>query len=230
MSKQFLRMWACSALIGSLPVFAASETLDYTSSALTSSYSNGTFVGEVDGKASTFSAALTLSAPLAANLNNANESSIVTSLVFTVDPTTGSAYTLDLTPSQASGSSFNFTTSSTGMITGWNFTAGVTGASPYVLFHSCSNDSCTSGSYAGQYYGATGDWYDYKPGSATASDGCTYNPANGCGSGNGAVGKWVMTAPELDSGSTAGSLTLLSGAILVLRGRRRIARSEAVTH
>lgn len=118
MQKQVLGLFAATALMGSLPAFASSETLDYTSAALGSSWSNGTFVGEVDGSASTFSVALTLSAPLGANLNNANESSSVTGLAFTVDPTTGAAYTLTLTPSQAKGSSFNFTTNSAGVITG----------------------------------------------------------------------------------------------------------------
>ena len=222
MQKQVLGLFAATALMGSLPALASSETLDYTSAALGSSWSNGTFVGEVDGSASTFSMALTLSAPLAANLNDANESSSVTGLAFTVDPTTGSAYSLSLSPSQAQGSSFNFTTNSAGVITGWNFTAGATSSSPYVLFHSCSNEACAAASYAGQYYGATGDWYDYKPGSGTASDGCTYTPTNGCGSGNGAVGSWVVAAPELDPRSIAAGLTLLAGGLMILRGRRRL--------
>jgi hypothetical protein len=219
--KQVLGLFATTAFMGSLPASAASETLDYTSAALTSSWSNGTFLGEVDGSASSFSASLTLSAPLAANLTNVNESSLVTALTFTVDPSSGSVYSLTLTPSQAKGSSFNFTTNSSGVIIGWDFTAGETSASPYVLFHSCNNDSCAAANYAGQYFGATGDWYDYKPGSETASDGCTYEPANGCGTGNGAVGKWVVAAPELDPGSTAAGLTLFAGALMLLQGRGR---------
>jgi hypothetical protein len=215
---------------------ASSETLTYTSSDFTSSYSTGNFLGEV-GSGSYYTAALTLSAPLGANLNNANVSSAVTSLVFTtVDPSAPSAdqtYVLNLTALQAEGSQFNFSTNSAGAITGWNFTAGITtpglASTADVLFHSCSNLSCSSGSYNGQNYGGAGDWYDYQPGSSTASDGCTYKPSAGCGStGAGTAGQWTASAPELNPMSAGSGLSLLLGGILVLRGRRSINEYPAV--
>lgn len=213
---------------------SASETLTYTSSDFTSSYTTGNFPGEV-GVGSYFTADLTLSGPLAANLNDANLSSEVTSLAFTViDPTAPSAdrtEVLNLSALQAEGSKFSFSTNSAGTITGWNFTAGITDPSlsstSDVLFHSCSNESCAPGSYNAQNFGGTGDWYDSEPGSSTASDGCTYNPSAGCGSGGGAgsVGSWstsgVVSAPELDPATAATAIVLLIGSIIVLNARRK---------
>jgi hypothetical protein len=213
--KQVLGLFAATALVGGMPVFAASETLDYTSAALTSTWNDGSFLGSVsDG--SKFSAVLTLSAPLGDSLSNVNESSKVTSLVFTVG-----GDTLTLSPSAASGSAFYFTTSSSGVITGWNFTAGQTGVTPYILFHSCSMDNCASGSYGGNVYGATGDWYDFQPGTNVYAGGCSYGLASSCSSGSGSVGTWVVAAPELDAGSGVAGLTLLIGGVMVLRGGRR---------
>jgi hypothetical protein len=236
MKTHLLKLVALGALACPLAAMASSETLTYTSSDLTSYYSTGNFLGEV-GSGSYYTAALTLSGPLGANLNNANVSSTVTSLVFTtVDPSAPSAdqtNVLNLTALQAQGSQFNFSTNSAGAITGWNFTAGITtpglASTGNVLFHSCSNVSCSSGSYNGQSYGGAGDWYDYKPGSSTASDGCTYNPSAGCGStGAGTSGKWTASAPELNPMSAGSGLSLLIGGILVLRGRRRINEDPAV--
>ncbi len=215
MLKQVLGLFAATALVGGMPVFAASETLDYTSAALTSTWNDGSFLGSVsDG--SKFSAVLTLSAPLGDSLSNVNESSKVTSLVFTVG-----GDTLTLSPSAASGSAFYFTTSSSGVITGWNFTAGQTGVTPYILFHSCSMDNCASGSYGGNVYGATGDWYDFQPGTNVYAGGCSYGLASSCSSGSGSIGTWVVAAPELDAGSGVAGLTLLIGGVMVLRGGRR---------
>jgi hypothetical protein len=236
MKMHLLKLVALGALACPLAAMASSETLTYTSSDLTSFYSTGNFLGEV-GNGSYYTAALTLSGPLGANLNNANVSSSVTSLVFTtVDPSAPSAAqtnVLNLTALQAQGSQFNFSTNSAGAITGWNFTAGITTpglpSTADVLFHSCSNLSCSSGGYNGQNYGGAGDWYDYKPGSSTASDGCTYNPSAGCGStGSGTAGKWTASAPELNTMSAGSGLSLLIGGILVLRGRRSINEYPAV--
>jgi hypothetical protein len=240
MKMHLLKLAALGALACPLAAIASSETLTYTSSDLTSTYSTGNFLGEV-GSGSYYTAVLTLSAPLAANLNNfdVSSTSTVTSLVFTtVDPSAPSAdqtNVLNLSALQAEGSQFYFSTNSAGAITGWNFTAGITtpglASTANVLFHSCSNLSCSSGSYNGQGYGGAGDWYDYKPGSSTASDGCTYNASAGCGStGAGTSGQWTTTtsAPELNPMSAASGLSLLLGGILVLRGRRRINEYPAV--
>jgi hypothetical protein len=231
MKKQLIEWVALGAIGCPLAAFAGSETIDYTGSDFTSSYSNGTFVGEV-GNGSYFTAALTLSGPLGSNLSNANVSGDVTSLVFTsVDPGAPAADRTDvisLTALQAEGSQFYFSTNGQGAITGWNFTAGITtpglSSTANVLFHSCSNESCTAGSYNGQSYGGTGDWYDYRPGSSTAADGCTYSPSAGCGStgGAGTVGQWAVAAPELSATSGASGIVLLIGSVLVLCGRRRI--------
>jgi hypothetical protein len=236
MKMHLLKLAALGALACPLAAIASSETLTYTSSDLTSTYSTGNFLGEVES-GSYYTAALTLSGPLGANLNNANVSSAVTSLVFTtVDPGAPSAdqtNVLNLTALQAEGSQFNFSTNSAGAITGWNFTAGITtpglASTAEVLFHSCSNLSCGSGSYNGQNYGGAGDWYDYKPGSSTASDGCTYNASAGCGStGTGTTGKWTASAPELNPMSAGSGLSLLVGGILVLCARRKINEYPAV--
>jgi hypothetical protein len=238
MKTTHLLTWlALGALAYPLSSFANAETLTYTGSAFTSSYSTGNFLGEV-GNDSYFTAALTLSSPLGANLNGANVSSEVTSLVFTtVDPSAPSADRTDilnLTALQAEGSQFLFSTNSAGAITGWSFTSGITtpglSSTADVIFHSCSNESCAGGSYNGQNYAGTGDWYDYKPGSGTASDGCTYEPSNGCGStgGQGSVGKWVIAAPELNSMNAGSGLFLLIGSLAVMRGRRRINEDSAL--
>jgi hypothetical protein len=212
-----------AALCGSMSAQAASETLTYTSAAFTSVWdASSSSAGNV-AVGSDFTTTLTLSAPLGNNLNNANESSDVTSLVFTtVDG--GKTDTITVTPGQGAGSSFYFTTNSSGQITGWDFTAGVTSPSAPssdMLFHSCSNDNCASGSYNGQGYGVTGDWYDYLPSSSTAADGCTYSTPTSCGANSsGSVGKW-MVAPELSASNAGTGLTLLFGGLAVLVGRRR---------
>jgi len=231
MKTHLLTLIAAGTLACPLAALAQSETLTYTGSDFTSTYSNGNFAGEV-GNGSYFTATVTLSGPLSANLNDANVSANVTALVFTtIDPTAPSAdrtNVLNLTALQAQGSQFDFSTNSAGAITGWNFTAGITTpglkSTANVLFHSCSNASCTSGSYNGQNYGGTGDWYDYQPGSSTASDGCTYDPSAGCGSGAaaGTVGRWSMNAPELNPTSAGSGFVLLIGGIAVLGGRRRV--------
>lgn len=231
MKSTVMALIAVGTLGGPLAALAASETLTYTSADLTSTYTNGSFAGEVSGSNSYFEAALTLATPLTANLNDSNVSSAVTSLVFTtVDPNAPSGdqtRALNLTALQAEGSAFYFSTNSAGDVTGWNFTAGITtpglSSSANVLFHSCYAESCAAGGYNGQSYGATGDWYDYQPGSATAADGCTYVPASACGAtGNaGAVGKWtVAAAPELGAPSAVSGLVLLFGGVLVLRAQR----------
>jgi hypothetical protein len=234
MKTHLLTLAAVSALACPLSAFAQSEVLTYTSSDFTSTYSTGSFLGGV-GSGSYFTASLTLSGPLGANLNDANVSAHVTSLVFTtVDPSAPSAdrtNVLNLSGLQAQGSQFDFSTNAAGAITGWNFTAGITtpglNSTANVLFHSCSNESCGSGSYNGQSYGRTGDWYDFKPGSSTASDGCSYSPAAGCGStGAGTVGHWTTSAPELNPMSAGSGVVLLIGGIAVLGGRRRT-RSHA---
>jgi hypothetical protein len=215
MQKEVLGLLALMAMTASLPVLAASETIDYTSATLGTTWSGGTLAGSVNDS-SKFSLAITLSAPLGDNLKNANEASLVTGLTYTVG-----GKTVTLSGSEASGTYFDFTTSSTGVITGWNFTAGETGATPLILFHSCNNDSCASGSFDGNGYGATGDWYDEGPGTANYAGGCSYSSPTSCGTGSGAVGSWVVAAPELDAGNAAAGLTLLIGAVMVLRGARR---------
>jgi len=231
MNTNLLKLIAIGALASPVAAFASSETLTYTGSDFTSSYSTGNFAGEV-GIGSYFTAELTLNAPLGANLSDANVSSEVTSVVFTtVDPTAPSADrtdVFDLTGLQAEGSKFSFSTNAAGAITGWNFTSGITtpglSSTSNVLFHSCYGESCTAGSYNGQSYGGTGDWYDFLPGSSTASDGCTYSPAGGCGStgGAGTVGHWSVSAPELNPMNAGSGLVLLIGGIAVLGGRRRV--------
>jgi len=229
MKSTITALIAMATLGGPAAALAASETLTYTSAALSSTYTNGSFAGEVSGSNSYFTAALTLAAAPTANLNDANVSAGVTSLVFTtVDPDApggDQTQVLNLTALQAEGSAFYLSTNSAGAITGWNFTAGITtpglSSSSNVLFHSCFAESCVAASYNGQSYGATGDWYDYKPGSATASDGCTYGSASACGTtGNGTVGKWTVAAPELSATNALTDLLLLAGVVLVLRAQR----------
>jgi len=215
MQKDVLGLFALMAMTASLPVLAASETIDYTSATLGTTWSGGNLAGTVNDT-SKFSLSLTLSAPLADNLKNTDESSLVTGLSYTLD-----GKTVTLTGVEAKGTYFDFTTSSSGVITGWNFTAGETGTTPLILFHSCSNDSCASGSFDGNGYGATGDWYDQGPGTSNYAGGCSYASPTSCGTGSGSVGSWVVAAPELDAGSAAAGLTLLIGGIVMLRGARR---------
>ncbi len=208
---------------------AASATLAYTSAAFTSVWdASNSSVGDV-AVGGDFTATLTLNAPLGDNFSG-YVSNDITSLVFTtVDG--GKTDSISVTPSEGSGSSFFFTTNSLGQITGWNFTAGITSpSSPSsdILFHSCSNANCASGSYNGQGYGVTGDWYDYLPSSSTAADACTYNTPTTCGANSsGAVGKWAV-APELNASTVGTGLTLLFGVLAVLIGRRRGALATAV--
>jgi len=229
--KSYVAGWILlGGSIGPLAAHAASETLTYTSADLSNTYSTGTFAGEVSGTNSYFTASLTLNAPLTANMNDVNVSSEVASLVFTtIDPNAPTAdqkYVLDLTPAQAQVSAFYLSTNSSGVVTAWNFTAGITepslSSTSDVLYHSCYGENCAAGSYNGQNYAATGDWYDYEPGSATASDGCTYNPVAGCGTGGGtgAVGKWSVAAPEMSPASAISGLLLVIGGVAVLRGHR----------
>lgn len=223
-----------AALSGSMAAHAASETLTYTSADFTSTYGNV-------APNSDFTVTLTLDTALGVGRTSSYTSSDLSNVVFTTVQG-GSTDVQSFTSSQLQGSDFFFTTNALGQITGWDFTAGLlspTGFStpsnnsmavPYeIMFHSCSNESCTSGNYNSQNYGATGDWYDYKPSSSTAADACTYNPANGCGTTGGsatAVGKWTV-APEVNAANAGTALTLLFGALAVLIGRRRATLAAA---
>ncbi len=226
MNAKIVGLLAAAALTVSMSVSAA-ETLSYTSAAFTSAYDPDPSSAGAVTVGSHFTATLTLSTPLGDNFNG-SVSNDVTSLVFTTY-NGAQTNTLTITPTEAEGSSFAFTTNSSGAITGWDFTAGIVSNGPTqlpvpqdVLFHSCYKDNCASGSYNGQGYGVTGDWYDYLPSSSTASDGCTYSvPTNCGGSSTGTVGSWVVSAPELDPTSATAELSLLIGGFLVLRGRRR---------
>ncbi len=217
------------ALSGSMAAHAGGETLTYISAPFSSVWDASSSSAGAVVVGGDFTATLTLSAPLADNFNG-TASADVTSLVFTtVDG--GSSDHITLTPGQAAGSSFYFSTNSSGQITGWDFTAGVvspSAPSSDIVFHSCSNYSCASGSYNGQKYGVTGDWYDYLPSSSTAADGCTYKTPTSCGTnGSGAVGHWTV-APELNASNAGAGLTLLFGGLAVLLGRRRGASASAV--
>jgi hypothetical protein len=220
--------FAVAAFTGSVAALAANETLTFASDPFTSAYDASSSSPPV-AVGSGFGATLTLSSPLGDNFSG-NAAGNVTSLVFTTkDGSTTN--TLSLTAGQAAGSSFYFTTNSSGAITGWNFTAGLlspSAASSDIIFHSCFNDGCAAGTYNGQGYGVTGDWYDYHPGSSTAADGCTYSlPTNCGGSGSGTVGGTWAVAPELSASSAGTGLTLLVGGLAVLLGRRRGAWATA---
>ncbi len=226
MKSKTVGLLAVTALIASMSVGAA-ETLTYTTAPFTSAYDPDPSAAGAVVVGSYYTATLTLSTPLGDNFNG-NASDDVTSLVFTThDGSLTNTTVVSATAGQ--GSSFDFTTNSTGAITGWNFTAGIVSsgssqlpAASDILFHSCSNDSCASGSYNGQGYGVTGDWYDYLPSSSTASDGCTYSIPTSCGGQkSGAVGSWALAAPELDPTSATAELSLLVGGFMVLRARRR---------
>ncbi len=230
MKTKLVAMIALGALASPLAALA-DETLTYTSAALTSTYSTFTGKGEVQN-GSYFTFSLDLTTPLTANMHNVNVSSEVTAPVTltTIDPSNTSVNNVvPVSPSQGAGSSIYLSTNSLGAITGWDFTEGVTqpsNVSQDILVHSCSNDSCAAGSYQGQNYGATGDWYDFEPGANTGqSDGCTYTPPGNCGStagSSGAVGSWSVTsAPELDPTSATSGLVVLVGSLAVLGGRRR---------
>ncbi len=220
----------------------ADETLTYTSAPLTSVYP---ITGGV-ALDSDFTVTVTLSTILGAGLNNVDESSLIKGLTFTTVQG-GTTDVLTVSPSEAAGSVFDFTTNSSGQITGWDFTSGVlsptgvmdpsknTKAAPYeIIFHSCSSTdtkgdpACASGSYNSQNYGTTGDMYDYKPGSSSATDACSYNPADKCGTGGaGAVGTWTV-APELNTSSAGAGLTLFFGILAVMIGRRRASLAAAI--
>lgn len=230
MKTKLVAMIALGALASPLAALA-DETLTYTSSALEGTYSNFTGKGEVQN-GSTFTFSLDLTIPLTANMNNVNVSSYVTKPVTltTFDPSNPSVdNVVSVNPFEGEGSSIYLSTNSKGAITGWDFTEGVTepsNVSQDILIHSCYNDSCTAGSYNSQYFGATGDWYDFEPGATTGqSDGCTYSPPGNCGTSagsSGSVGSWSVTsAPELDPTSAASGLVVLVGSLAVLGGRRR---------
>jgi len=235
MNSKIVGLLAVSTLTASMSALGASETLTYSSAPFTSAYAVDSSSPAAVAVNSYFTATLTLSTPLGDNFSG-SASNDVTSLVFTTH-TGATTNSIVVTPTEAVGSSFDFSTNSTGAITGWDFTAGIVSngstqlpSTSDVLFHSCSNYGCAAGSYNGQGYGVTGDWYDYLPGSSTASDGCTYSAPTSCGSKSGAVGSWtvgVAQAPELDPASATAGLTLVIGGFMVLRGRRRATKLEA---
>ncbi len=201
---------------------AASETLTYTSADFTSTYGNV-------APNSDFTVTLTLDTALGVSRTSSYTSSDLSNVVFTTVQG-GSTDVQSFTSSQLQGSDFFFTTNASGQITGWDFTAGLLSPTGFSTpSNNSSNESCTSGNYNSQNYGATGDWYDYKPSSSTAADACTYNPANGCGTTGGsatAVGKWTV-APEVNAANAGTGLTLLFGALAVLIGRRRATLAAA---
>jgi hypothetical protein len=176
------------------PIFAG---FDVSPPAGASSFTGPPFaVGTLNGF-------ITLSAPLADNLNNVSVSPVF------VDISTGGGSLFR--------GDFTFSTNATGAIDGWSIL--LDGSVPGPGGYELSATSVDRG-------GVGGD-------SATLSAACTafFNSGPpqsfGCASSgrNTTPGVWTSPAtqaPEIDPASAASGLTLLLGGVAVLRGRRRI--------
>lgn len=201
MSNKILGFLALSLSAASM-ANAQSETLLYTGQYLTDFSTVGPVA--VSGNISGY---LTLDALLAPNLSDA----VVTPITFSFNgamPLSG-----DFAASGALLSDvFQFTTDSTGAITGWGFTLSGTDGSNTVYETSVAYSDGSGSDFVSLY-------------SPTTDPTC----CSSAGSVN-APGTWTtVTAPEIDPASAAGGITLLLGGVAVLRGRRRVvslARSE----
>jgi hypothetical protein len=145
---------------------------------------------------------VTLSAPLAANLNSAT----VVPVSFSFNPF---LLNTDIYQHICCGSaSFVFSTNNAGAITGWNVDLSLTIAGT----NSPSSNTIVLGPSGDTYSG----WGSY--GSCNNPQGCY----GGLQESNTTPGVWTTQAPEIDPASAASGLTLLLGGLAVLRGRRKL--------
>jgi hypothetical protein len=217
MNSKILRLLALGSMVaGPMTANAQTETLDYIGSPFTSRNIDGNLTNGLANAIAENAGELVLSSPLGDNLNNA----AVTPLSWSFDSNTqfGSIYLNSHNPAAGDpgdSMSFKFSTDANGAITGWSIA--VIGG----IFEGTNTPS-----FADITIGNAGDTFS----TGFSSPSCAAPPPTPCYTvteSNAVSGSWNTTiaqAPEMDSTSAAGALTLLLGCIAVLRGRR--ARSD----
>jgi hypothetical protein len=219
---------AVSMLAGiSLPVDAnaQSETLTYTGDPFTqATFSGNLSVAEANAPAMD-TGTVVLSTPLGDNLNDVfvtpesyafGGGALASFYLNSGSPTVGSF---------GNSASFEFSTNATGMITQW--TVDVVGG----IFAGTNSPSS-----AAITLGMSGDTYSAfasNPSCAAPPGAPTVVPCYSVSESNidsnspfSAAGHWQQTinqSPEIDPGMTGSGLTLLAGALAIVRGRRRVA-------
>ena len=215
MNSKILRLLALGSMAaGPMVAHAQTETLDYIGSPFTSRSIDGDMTNGLANSIPENAGVLVLSSPLGDNLHNA----VVTPLSWSFDSNTqfGSIYLNSHNPAAGDpgdSMSFMFSTDAKGAITGWSIA--VIGG----IF-----EGTNSPSFADITIGNAGDTFT----TGFSSPDCAVPqgvpaPCYTVTESNAAPGGWSATiarAPEIDSTSAAGALTLLLGCIAVLRGRR----------
>ena len=219
MNRTILRMLALGTMVaGPMAANAQTETLDYIGSPFTSRNIDGDLTNGLANTIAENAGQLVLSSPLGDNLNNA----VVTPLSWSFDSNTqfGSIYLNSHNPAAGDpgdSMSFLFSTDAKGAITGWSIA--VIGG----IF-----EGTNSPSFADITIGNAGDTFS----TGFSSPECAVPPGVPAPcytvtESNAAPGSWntsIARAPEIDSTSAAGALTLLLGCIAVLRGRKEVSR------
>ena len=213
-SKIFRLLVLGSMVAGPMAANAQTETLDYIGSPFTSRSIDGNLTNGLANAIPANAGELVLGSPLGDSLNNA----AVTPLSWSFDSNTqfGSIYLNSSNPfagGPGESMSFMFSTDANGVLTGWSIA--VVGG----IFQGTNSPS-----FASVTIGNAGDSFS----SGFSSPECAVPPGVPAPcytvtESNAAPGSWSSTiarAPEIDSASAAGALTLLLGGIAVLRGRR----------
>ena len=202
---------AAAALLSARMANAQTETLDYTGS----SFTNVSISGNNEGFANPIqnTGELVLSSPLGDNLHDF----AVTPVSFSFDGNTVFGPALDSSINSFTGpadvASFRFSTDAHGMLTAWDIIVSTT------IFQGDNPESS-----AGVTINNAGDSFSANAGGSFCLD--PAGPPPGCftiEASSAISGVWkasVARAPEIDPASAAGGLTLLLGALTVLRGRR----------
>ena len=201
---------------GPMAANAQTETLDYIGSPFTSLTIGGNLSNGLQNMTPENTGELILSSPLGDNLHNA--AIMPVSWSFNSNTPFGSIYLNSNGPfagEPGASSSFAFSTDASGSLTGWSLN--VIGG----IF-----EGTNSPSFASITISNAGDSYS----AGFSSPECAAPPGvvTGCftiAESNVAPGNWsssISHVPEIDSGSTAGALTLLLGGCAVLLGRRKL--------
>jgi hypothetical protein len=206
-----------------IAAFAQTETLDYFGSPFTSvSISGNSTVAAQDGIPTSNTGEIVLSAPLGDNLNNV----AVNPESYTFDSSNrfGSFYLSSQSPfrnTPGNYASFSFSTNAAGVVTGWNID--VVGGI-FVGTNSPSHASVTI-TNGGDTFSA-----GFSSPSCSAPNGGSCYQIRESTSSPGSFSSSGARAPEIDPRSAMSALTLLLGALAVLRGRRPGARRGGWVH
>lgn len=205
---------AFTFLVSSTAAHSQAETLYYHGAAFT----NATMSLPVEGITSapfsigeSITLAILINAPLADNLAGF----AVTPAALTIT-SPGQMNFLPPGPGTAFSESFAFSTNSIGNITGWSFSivdGPQLGTNSSVIFTVTSNGSGGKGADS-----AYASYFSPQYANPNEPPGCCFSSAS-----INVPGSWTVSrAPEIEPASAIGSLTLLLGALAVLRGGRRM--------